>query len=217
MIVTPTSPPQPAQTVNTVVNAPATSSFWNDTGKVAGTFVALALVIVGIAAAAIFFGLRCRRNRNEQLTVASNADEDQVSTSGKQLMTDRRRSNLTLASAGMVGLTHGSSNEKSPEHTPVTLSRRPSIPLVHDQRLNPAALWNSAHENGSHVSVASFRDDRDYTRPVLHVGDMFDFGRQMLMWCRYETQTWRNDIHPKPLLCSPYNSRSLTYISHLAS
>ena len=85
-------------------------------------------------------------------------------------MTDRRRSNLQLATAGLGGLSRGNSDEKSAtEYTPASNSRRTSVPLVHDQRLNPAALWRATHDNGSHVSIASFRDDRDYSRPVLHV------------------------------------------------
>ena len=172
VLVTPSPPPQPAQTNTTIVNAQAPDTFWNDTGKVAGTFVVVALVIIGAVAAAIFFMARRMRRRNEAIAVGSNADEDIVPGSGgNPYMVDRRRSNLTLTTNNMAGLTRGNSNEKpgSQEHTPATVSRRTSIPLVHDQRLNPAALWQPSHENGSHVSVASFRDDQDYSRPVLHV------------------------------------------------
>ena len=132
----------------------------------------VALLIITAVAAAIFFMLRHMRRRNESITVGSQADEDVVSGSGAPYMVDRRRSNLTLNTANMGGLTRGSSNEKKPgshENTPANLSRRTSIPMVHDQRLNPAALWSPVHDNGSHASIASFRDDQDYSRPVLHV------------------------------------------------
>ena len=167
--MTPSSPPQPAQTSTTVVNASASDPFWSDAGKVAGTFVVVALIIIGVVAAAIWFMLR-RRRRTDAITVGSNADEDFGSAGGQPYMVDRRKSNLTLTT-NLGGLTRGNSNEKpgSLENTPATISRRTSIPLVHDQRLNPAALWHPSHENGSHVSVGSFRDDRDYSRPVLHV------------------------------------------------
>ena len=161
----------PAQTQTTVVNAPVVSkSFWDDTGKVAGTFVAVAIVAIALIAAGIWFLLRRMRNhQNEAMAVESNADEDRGSAAGTPFMTDRRRSNLQLATAGLGALSRGNSDEKSAtEHTPASNSRRTSIPLVHDQRLNPAALWRAGHDNGSHISIASFRDDRDYSRPVLH-------------------------------------------------
>ena len=171
IILTPTQPPQPAQTNTTIVDSPAPDTFWNNAGKVAGTFVVVGLVIIGAVAAAIFFLARRMRRRDDAIAVGSNADEDAAGAGPVSYMTDRRRSNLTLTTSNMGGLTRGSSNEKpsSHEHTPATISRRTSMPLVHDQRLNPAALYSPAHENGSHVSVASFRDDRDYSRPVLHV------------------------------------------------
>ena len=171
IILTPSQPPQPAQTNTTIVNAPAPDTFWSNAGKVAGTFVIVALVILGAVVAAIWFTLRKMRRRDDAIAVGSNADEDAGGAGAVSYMTDRRKSNLTLATSNMGGLTRGSSNEKpgSHEHTPAAISRRSSMPLVHDQRLNPAALYSPAHENGSHVSVASFRDDRDYSRPVLHV------------------------------------------------
>ncbi len=42
-------------------------------------------------------------------------------------------------------------------------SRRPSKPLVYDQRLNPSALFANAEANGSRVSM---QDQQDYSRPL---------------------------------------------------
>jgi len=166
--ITPSQPPQAAQTAGTVSKSNANHGFFASPGKVAGTFIAVALIILSLIGAVVFLLLRRRRNGNKA-TALQSIDEEPASN-GAPYMVDRagRRSNLTLATKGL-GLTRGSSNEKSPEtKTPGSLSRRGSIPL-HDQRLNPAALWSTSHTNGSHASVASFRDDQDYSRPVLHV------------------------------------------------
>ena len=64
------------------------------------------------------------------------------------------------------GLGTGNGSEQSPADT---LDRRNSYPRVVDQRLEPTALWNPIHDNGSHVSVRSFRDDQDYSRRMLRV------------------------------------------------
>ena len=68
------------------------------------------------------------------------------------------------------GLGTGNGSEKSPADT---LERRSSYPRIVDQRLEPTALWNPIHDNGSHVSVRSFRDDQDYSRRMLRVSDGF--------------------------------------------
>ena len=48
--------------------------------------------------------------------------------------------------------------------------RRSSNPMrIVDQRLNPTAVWNPLHDNGSHASIGSFRDDQDYSRRMLRV------------------------------------------------
>ena len=164
---------QPEQTAKSLASsAPANAnSFWSSTGKVAGTFTVVGLIIAAIIGGLLYFFLRRWRKNDDAMTVASN-EEQPTSSNGAPYMVDRRRSNLTLATGGLAGLTRGSSQEKSPvdNKTPASMSRRGSNPMTTDQRLNPAALWNTAHNNGSHVSVASFQDERDYSRPVLHVG-----------------------------------------------
>jgi LPXTG-motif cell wall-anchored protein len=170
--ITPTAPPAAAQTTDgsNEIHPTNKGGFWSDTGKVAGVFVVVGLLIAAMIGAIIFFLLRRRNSQNKATTITSVDDDPPNSGSGAPYMVDRRRSNLTLATTGLAGLTRGSSHDKSPnEKTPGSLSRRGSIPMgPHDQRLNPAALYN-AHPNGSHASIASFRDDQDYSRPVLHV------------------------------------------------
>lgn len=67
------------------------------------------------------------------------------------------------------GPNNGNGSEKSPADTLSAVDRRSSYPRVVDQRLEPTALWNPLHDNGSHVSVRSFRDDQDYSRRMLRV------------------------------------------------
>ena len=66
----------------------------------------------------------------------------------------------------------GNGAEKSPAGT---LDKRNSYPHITDQRLEPTAVWNPLHDNGSHVSVRSFRDDQDYSRRMLRVSRFLTF------------------------------------------
>lgn len=168
--VTPTVTPVLQQTPeSTVVAGADPNSFWGNTGKVAGTFVVVGLLIAACIGGAIFFYLRGFRRHDDANTLASN-DDGPTANNGAPYMVDRRRSNLTLATQGMTGLTRGNSNDKSPTESkaPAQIMRRGSLPMPQDARLNPVALWN-AHPNNSQVSIDTFRDDRDYSRPVLHV------------------------------------------------
>lgn len=61
--------------------------------------------------------------------------------------------------------------EKSPSDANTPLDLRSSYPRVVDQRLDPVALWNPLHDNGSHISIRSFQDDQDYSRRMLRVGN----------------------------------------------
>lgn len=48
--------------------------------------------------------------------------------------------------------------------SPASDSRRNSRPLFYDQRLNPSALMEL--DNGSHTSILTIEDNRDYTRTL---------------------------------------------------
>ena len=169
VIITPTLPPASAQTQVTTVNATQPNSFWNDTPKVAGTFAAVAIVIVALVGVIVFLLVR-RARSHESIAIRSTSDGDNASVSQAPFGAEKRNSRLALATAGLAGMRRGDSNEKSTaENTPASMSRRASIPLVHDQRLDPRALFSIENGNNSHISVGSFRDDRDYSRPVLHV------------------------------------------------
>ena len=74
------------------------------------------------------------------------------------------------------GPSNANGSEKSPADTLSAVERRSSYPRVVDQRLEPTALWNPLHDNGSHVSVRSFRDDQDYSRRMLRVSPLSHLG-----------------------------------------
>lgn len=74
------------------------------------------------------------------------------------------------------GPSNANGSEKSPADTLSAVDRRSSYPRVVDQRLEPTALWNPLHDNGSHVSVRSFRDDQDYSRRMLRVSPLSHLG-----------------------------------------
>ena len=174
LTVTPTAPPAAATTI--AVAKAANGGFFSNSGKVAGTFVTVALVLALIAAALIWFLLRRRRRAQEQAaiipsTAGNNTPQrhpSRLSQTGLLGGATRDRSVPTIQTSGWGP---GNSAEKSPADT-LTGTRRNSYPPVVDQRLEPTALWNPLHDNGSHVSVRSFRDDQDYSRRMLRVSSL---------------------------------------------
>lgn len=147
-------------------------------GKVAGLFVGIGLIICLLAAALIWFYLRRKRNLEAE-TLASVAGgetpqrrQSKLSTMG--LLGGTRRSNKrkSVPAIQTSGWGPGNGNEKSPSDTPIDYHRT-SYPRIVDQRLEPAALWNPLQDNGSHVSIQSFRDDQDYSRRMLRVSDTY--------------------------------------------
>lgn len=182
LTITPTAPPA---TATTIIQAAKESKggFFSDSGKVAGTFVAVAIVLLLLIAGAVWFFLRRSRRRRSEAAVVP-------STVGS--MTPQRRpsrlSQMGLVGAGGIqrertgptvpviqtsgwGPSNGNGSEKSPADTLSAADRRSSYPRVVDQRLEPTALWNPLHDNGSHVSVRSFRDDQDYSRRMLRIAN----------------------------------------------
>lgn len=168
----PTAPPTQTYTVSKQAE---NTGFFSNAGKVAGTFVALAIVVVLIAVGIIWFCLRKRRKPEDASIIPSTAGD------GTPQRRPSRLSQMGLLGRTATGGTHherptptiqtsgwgpGNGAEKSPADT---LDRRSSYPRVVDQRLEPTALWNPIHDNGSHVSVRSFRDDQDYSRRMLRV------------------------------------------------
>ncbi|KAL8698120.1 MAG: hypothetical protein Q9201_006745 [Fulgogasparrea decipioides] len=172
--ITPTAPPSAAAAAQS-----DNGGFMSHPGKVAGLFVGVALIICLIAAALICFFLRRKRD-SEAETLASIAGgetpqrrQSKLSTMG--LLGGTRRSNKrkSVPAIQTSGWGPGNGTEKSPSDTPIDYHRA-SYPRVVDQRLEPTALWNPLQDNGSHVSIQSFRDDQDYSRRMLRIANPDD-------------------------------------------
>ncbi|KAL9630305.1 MAG: hypothetical protein Q9204_004788 [Flavoplaca sp. TL-2023a] len=174
--ITPTIPPSGA----VVAQLSRNDGFMSHPGKVAGLFVGVALIICLLAAALIWFFIR-RKRKAEAETIASMGGgetpqrrQSKMSTIGLLGGTRRSNNRKSVPRIQTSGWGPGNSTEKSPTDTPIDY-RRTSYPRVVDQRLEPAALWNPLQDNGSHVSIQSFRDDQDYSRRMLRVSDERSF------------------------------------------
>jgi len=153
----PTDPSQMTQTHKKGVSKGAIA------GIVVGSVVGLALI------GAVVFFLLSRHKRNKD-TEDSEAPATTLSP---------RRNTSTLSKTGLL------KTEKDPSTPPVITTtvnrssshgldtidsispiseRRNSRPLFYDQRLNPTALMDL--DNGSHTSVVTIEDNRDYTRTL---------------------------------------------------
>ncbi|KAL8888682.1 MAG: hypothetical protein Q9215_003910 [Flavoplaca cf. flavocitrina] len=173
--ITPTIPPSGA----VVAQLSRDDGFMSHPGKVAGLFVGVALIICISAAALIWFFIR-RKRKAEAETMASMGGgetpqrrQSKMSTIGLLGGTRRSNNRKSVPRIQTSGWGPGNSTEKSPTDTPIDY-RRTSYPRVVDQRLEPAALWNPLQDNGSHVSIQSFRDDQDYSRRMLRVANPDD-------------------------------------------
>lgn len=172
--ITPTVPPTAKQTSQNEEGG----GFMSHPGKVAGLFVGVGLIICLVGAAIIWFFLRRKRDAEAETIASTTGGEtpqrrqSKLSTMG--LLGGTRRSNRkSVPQIQTSGWGTGNNTEKSPTDTPIEYHRS-SYPRVVDQRLEPAALWNPLQDNGSHVSIQSFRDDQDYSRRMLRVANPDD-------------------------------------------
>ncbi|KAL8688540.1 MAG: hypothetical protein Q9218_005578 [Villophora microphyllina] len=169
--ITPTAPPSAAADFRS-------GGFMSHPGKVAGLFVVVGLLICLLAAALIWFYLRWKRNADTETIASTTGGEtpqrrqSKLSTIGLLGGTGRSNKRKSVARIQTGGWGPGNGNEKSPSDTPI--DHRTSYPRVVDQRLDPMALWNPLQDNGSHVSIQSFRDDQDYSRRMLRVANPDD-------------------------------------------
>ena len=170
LTITPTAPP--AQTA--LAQATKKSDFFSDPGKVAGVFVVVALAVLAIAGALIWFCLR-RRRHADAIAVASVAGGEtpqrrpsRLSQMGLLGSGRRKKAQNTVPPIQTSGWGPSDNAEKSPTDT-TPIDARSSYPRIVDQRLDPVALWNPIHDNGSHVSIRSLQDNQDYSRRMLRV------------------------------------------------
>lgn len=127
--------------------------FISNPGKVAGSFVGVALIIC-LLAAAFIWSFICRKR---------NAKADNIASTAGRGTAQQRPSNICKSVPTIQTRSWGQGIEKSPTDKP-TDYRRTIYPRLVDQRLEPAALWNPLQDNGSYVSI---RDEQDYSRRIL--------------------------------------------------
>ena len=172
MTLTPTAPPAETATAE----QSRKEGFFANSGKVAGTFVAVAVIALVLIALLVWALLR-RRKQQEPYPGASAAPSggtpqrrpSRLSQMGL-LGSSRRSTNGDKMMGGIQtsGLGTANSEEKSPTGS-LPLDRRYSNSRMVDQRLEPTSIWNPLHDNEGRVSMASLRDDQDYSRRVLRV------------------------------------------------
>ena len=170
LTVTPTAPPTVETTVATVTEE-RNGGFWSNKAEVGGVFFLVAVVIIALIAGIIFWILRRKRPSDTATipsTTGNNTPQRRPSRLSQMGLIGGVQRQPTVPSIQTSGWGPGTSAEKSPADT-LNADRRSSYPRVVDQRLEPTALWNPLHDNGSHVSVRSFRDDQDYSRRMLRV------------------------------------------------
>ena len=175
LTITPTAPPlstaQPERSNHG-------GGLLSNAGKAAGLIVGIVLLILAIVALFIRYWFHRRRTAGA-IAVTSIAGDDtpqrrpsRLSQMG--LISGNQRSNDDRMLPGLYtsGWGAGSGTEKSPADTGTPIDHRASYPRIIDQRLEPTALWTPNNDNGSRVSVRSFRDDQDYSRRMLRVSPM---------------------------------------------
>ena len=145
------------------------SSFWDSTGKVAGVFVPVGLVIA-ILAMAIFWMCRSRKNRK---------DEEKPEEPPQIIVREMSGSQSVSRSASLLQLLgRRERNRKEEPTSPASngnnrLSKTPTdlvVPVV-DQRLDPQSMMIRFDDNDSRTS---FRDEEDYSRRVWRVTNASD-------------------------------------------
>lgn len=171
LTITPTVPP--------AATAPPSVSdnrgFFSSTGRVAGLFIGIAVVLLAIGFSLFMYANR-RKGSRESNTVLNSAGghtpqrrPSRLSQMGLVSGSQRLIGENGLPIIQTSGWGPGNTTEKSPSDTMTPLDLRSSYPRIVDQRLDPVALWNPLHDNGSHISIRSFRDDQDYSRRMLRV------------------------------------------------
>jgi cell wall integrity and stress response component len=164
--ITPTAPPPEAQVL--------ASHSWS-TGKIAGIAVGVATIIAILAVLCLFLAWRRRQNNSLPPAVYKSDDESpqRYPSRTSQMSLMGTRSPLAvkplpqIVTSGLDGIPYG--NGRSPEMSSPS-SKRASYPRLHDQRLDPHALFVS-QDNGSRASIRSLQDEHDYSRRVLRLAN----------------------------------------------
>jgi cell wall integrity and stress response component len=152
----------------TAANQP---SFWNSTGKVAGIFVAVGVVVAILAMVPVWL-FRRRRARQDEEKPVENFRPLSSQEPGEHSFS-RSTSLLQL----LTGRDHDDRQDKRACPSPTTGQKRMSggpqelvVPVV-DQRLDPQSMMIRFDDGDSQTS---FRDEDDYSRRVWRVTNASD-------------------------------------------
>ena len=142
-----------------------------NTGKVAGVFSLVGVAIAALIGLAVWAVYRRRRHAGS-VPVGSVAGGDTPQRRPSRLSEMILAGGTTRSSIHGIqtaGLESGDYGETTADITPVT--PRASYPCIVDQRLNPDdSLWEPLRRhNGSHASLHSLQDNRDYSRRMFRV------------------------------------------------
>ena len=145
-------------------------SFWSSTGKVAGLFVAIGVIVAILGIVTIWM---CRRRRRRQ-------DEEKTEELGQSMGENASPNQGISRSASLLQLL-GKRDRSYPEQTTGPVSGQNIEPVVRsptelrlpvvDQRLDPQSMMIRFDENDSRTS---FRDEEDYSRRVWRVTNASD-------------------------------------------
>lgn len=153
----PTDPSQMTQTPKKGVSKGAIA------GVVVGSVVGLALI------GAVVFLLLSRHKRNKgaedsEATATTLPPQRNTSTLSKTgLLKTEKDSYIPPVITTTVNRSSSHGLDTIDSTSPIS-ERRNSRPLFYDQRLNPTALMDL--DNGSHTSIITIEDNRDYTRTL---------------------------------------------------
>ena len=143
----------------------------HSTGKVAGVFSLVGVAVAALIGLAVWAVYR-RRRHADSVPVGSVAGGDTPQRRPSRLSEMILAGGTTRSSVHGIqtaGLESGDHGETTADITPVT--PRASYPCIVDQRLNPDdSLWEPLRRhNGSHASLHSLQDNRDYSRRMFRV------------------------------------------------
>jgi len=134
-------------------------------GTIAGAVIGSLLGIALIGALLFWFFFWRKRNDNKpnDTEAAGKAPQRNTSTMSRTGLLGKSEKPPHPPVATQVKRSSTQALENSDSTSPAS-DRRNSRPLFYDQRLNPSALMDL--DNGSHTSILTIEDNRDYTRTL---------------------------------------------------
>ncbi|RPB04070.1 hypothetical protein L873DRAFT_1786343 [Choiromyces venosus 120613-1] len=177
----------PAPTHQASSSNSSNGNFFSKPGRVAGLFVGLALGIILVVAALLFFCYRRNKQRASLNSVDPPGSATVTAVAGAGVFGGRRRSR-SMSTLGLIGEKGGTAVDTTPASTANNFSGLPAAEAgksttaaqtpgrLIDQRLDPNQIYlrYDPDTGSSRMSVRSLRDDTDYSRRVLRLANPDD-------------------------------------------